>query len=220
MMIEIDARGLQCPQPVLLTRKALLESPGETILVLVDNQVARDNVLKLTQSLGENPEVEQGKEEFRIYIRPDAARRGSEGGPLPTLNSGAIIYGGSTAFQPASSLLPGVGSQTVILFKSPGLGEGSAELGRVLMNSFLYTLRESAEGIEAIILLNSAVSLTCEGSEVLEHLESLENRGVEIISCGTCLDYYDLKNSLKVGSISNMYNIWETLQKAAKVLIF
>ncbi len=219
-MIKIDARGLDCPQPVVLARRAFLESPGETFLVLVDNQVARDNVLKLTQSLGGSPEVEQSEGEFRIYVRPDAARSGSEGAPASTHNPSGIIYGGSTAFQSASNLLPGVGNQTVVFLKSAVLGEGSEALGRVLMKSFLYTLRESSEGIGTVICLNSAVYLTCEGSEVLEHLEFLENEGVEILSCGTCLDYYNLKNSLKVGSISNMYNILEVLQRAAKVLTF
>ena len=219
-MIKIDARGLECPQPVVLARKAFLESPGETFLVLVDNQVARDNVLKLTQSLGGSPEVEQGEGEFRIYVRPGEAGSDADGVPASTLNPSGIIYGGSTAFQSASSLLSNVGSQTAVLLKSAYLGEGSEELGRVLMKSLLYTLRESSEGISTVICLNSAVYLTCEGSEVIEHLEFLENEGVEILSCGTCLDYYNLKNSLKVGSISNMYSILEVLQRAAKVLTF
>jgi selenium metabolism protein YedF len=100
------------------------------------------------------------------------------------------------------------------------LGQGSGDLGRVLMNSFLYTLRESSEGITAIIFLNSGVYLTCEGSENLEHLEALEKEGVEILSCGTCLDFYNLKNRLKIGKISNMYSIVELLERAGKVLSF
>jgi selenium metabolism protein YedF len=205
---------------VVLARKAFLESPGETFLVLVDNQGAKDNVLKLTQSLGGSSEVEQSEGEFRIYVRPDAARSGSEGAAASTVNPSGIIYGGSAAFQSVSGLPSPVASQTAVLLKSAGLGEGSEALGRVLMKSLLYTLRESPEGIGTIICLNSAVYLTCEGSEVLEHLEFLENEGVEILSCGTCLDYYNLKNSLKVGSISNMYNILEVLQRAGKVLAF
>lgn len=219
-MREVDARGLDCPQPVILTRKAFLEAPGETLLVIVDNQVARDNVLKMTQSLGGSPEVEQSGDEFRIYVRPGEVIGGSEGAATTPVRSPGSIYGSSTSFHSSPAIMSTVGNGTVVLLKSAALGQGSEELGRVLMKSFLYTLRESPEGITTVICLNSGVYLTCEGSDSLEHFESLEKEGVEILSCGTCLDFFNLKNSLKVGKVSNMYSILELLQRASKVIAF
>jgi len=98
------------------------------------------------------------------------------------------------------------------------LGRGDDTLGNVLIKSFFYTLNENDVVGKTLIFLNSGVKLTCSGSEVLEHLMSLEKRGTEILSCGTCLDFYGLKEKLCVGKITNMYHILELLIKAPKVI--
>ena len=107
---------------------------------------------------------------------------------------------------------------TVIFVSSSELGRGSAELGEILIKSFMYTLVESDTPPQTMVFVNSGVKLTTENSPVLEHLITLNQRGVEILSCGTCLDYYKLKEKLCVGQVSNMYTIYEKLSKAAKVI--
>ena len=106
----------------------------------------------------------------------------------------------------------------IILITKDKLGTGSDELGALLMSSYLYTLTEVLPCPTCIIFLNGAVNLTVEGSESLEHIRTLETKGVEILSCGTCLDYFGLNDKLAVGSVSNMYTIVEKLNKIGNVI--
>jgi selenium metabolism protein YedF len=106
----------------------------------------------------------------------------------------------------------------VVFIESDSIGRGSEELGKVLMRSFLHTLAEAEFKPAKLIMVNSGVKLACEGSEVLEDLHQLSRQGAEILSCGTCLDYFGLKTKLQVGRISNMYEILSSLAQAGKVL--
>ena len=106
----------------------------------------------------------------------------------------------------------------VVFIESDSIGRGSEELGRILMRSFLHTLAEAEYKPAKIIMVNSGVKLTCEGSEVIEDMRHLSRQGAEILSCGTCLDYFGFKTKLQVGRISNMYEILSSLAQAAKVL--
>ena len=106
----------------------------------------------------------------------------------------------------------------VILITKNKLGEGSDELGALLMSSYLYTLTETLPYPTSIIFLNGGVKLTIEGSEALEHIRTLESNGVEVLSCGTCLDYFGLNDKLAVGSVSNMYTIVEKLNKSSNII--
>lgn len=107
---------------------------------------------------------------------------------------------------------------TVIFITSAELGRGSAELGAILMKNFMYALIENKELPCSMLFINSGVQLTCENSPVLEHLMNLREQGVEILSCGTCLDYFKLKEKLCVGQVTNIYTILERINKAAKVI--
>jgi selenium metabolism protein YedF len=106
----------------------------------------------------------------------------------------------------------------VVFIDFDTLGRGSEELGKILIRSFLHTLREAGLQPRKIIFITSGVKLACKGSDVLEDLRSLSSRGVEIFSCGTCLDYFGLKEKMQVGRISNMYEILNSLAQAGKVL--
>lgn len=99
------------------------------------------------------------------------------------------------------------------------MGKDNAELGKILMKSFIYTVSETSPYPKTLIFYNEGVRLTCEDSQVLDDIKKLEDLGVEIISCGTCLDYLNLKENLKVGSISNMYTIYEKLKDPASNII-
>lgn len=184
----VDARGLSCPQPVILTKKAMDE--GVQVITTIVNQVAaRENVSKLATSQGYGYEVEQRGDEFYINMtRSDGAE------------------------------LPGQAADDVaVLVKSSLFGDGEEGLGQVLMKSFLYTLNET-EGIQQVIFMNSGIYLTLNDSPVLEYLMALEEKGVEILSCGTCLDYYNKKEQLAVGKVTNMFTAVEILSKAAHTI--
>lgn len=110
-----------------------------------------------------------------------------------------------------------INDKTVLVLGSQFLGEGEAQLGSILMKSFLYTLTQQ-EKIDAVLLYNSAAFLSCEGSEVLEDLTVLQEKGAKILTCGTCLGYYELKEKLLVGEVTNMYSIAETMREATTLL--
>lgn len=193
-MQVVDARGLACPQPVVATKKAL-ESGAEELVTIVDNEAARDNVVKFVLSQGRQARVEEKDGNFHIYIS------GQERGEVPEL----------------TTRVSSINTQ-VVLVTSDTLGHGEPELGRVLMQSFLGTLAESEALPQSIIFINSGVRLVCEGSPVLDNLMRLEQGGVEISACGTCLDYYHLKEKLCVGQVTNMYAVINSLLTASKVI--
>lgn len=186
----VDVRGLACPQPVILTRQALESSPEEKLTVLADNETARDNIVKMAKSLSCEVEVNRRGSDFYIDItKPEDF---------------------STALEPRESLL--------LLVASDSLGRGSEELGKLLMKNFFYTLSEQGGLGKVIIFVNSGVSLACTGSPALDYLLELEQDGAEIFACGTCLDYYKIKDQLSVGQVTNMYTILDYLQKVPKVI--
>ena len=193
MTIQIDARGLACPGPVIRTKEAMEKSPGEDVVTLVDNAAAKENVSRLAKKLGYRVAVLEVGSDFQL----------------------TLVKEGSCAI--AEEVLAGP-ADTVYFVGSETLGQGSAELGQVLTKSFFYALTQTKPYPAAMVFLNSGVQLTAEGSEVVEHIQLLENAGVEILSCGTCLDYFGLKDKLLVGSISNMYTILEKLSAAGKVI--
>lgn len=189
----VDARGKACPQPVICTKKALEKlSENNCIITIVDNEIAKDNIVRLAKNLDYPVEVEQKETEYHIKITK--------------------VSDFETRVDPRN--------KQVVFLPCDKIGRGDDKLGEVLMKSFLYTLANGESVPAAVILMNSGVKLGVEGSEVLEHLIHLEKRGTEIIFCGTCLDYYDLKDKLCLGTISNMYTILEYLSSAEKVLSF
>jgi len=198
---KIDCRGLACPQPVLETRKAL-EAPGaEEILVVVDNPGSRENVRRFAESQGHQVSITEEKGIFGLRIRRGKGKEKSES------------VGMTTEGIPCS-----VSSELVVFIDTDSLGRGSEELGRILMSSFLQTLGQSEVHPEKVILINGGVKLACEGSEVLEDLQELSAKGTEVLSCGTCLDFFGIKKKLSAGKVSNMYEILNSLSKAGKVI--
>lgn len=198
MAREIDCRGMLCPRPVILTKKALDEmEEDEQILTIVDNEVARENMSKLFTNLGYNFEVEERDGLF--YIR-------------------GVKGSSDIETDDASSDIQYSSGNTVVLFDKDMLGHGNDELGKVLVKGFIYTLTEFENKPKSLIFINGGIKLTTEGSEVLDDLKILKEAGVEIISCGTCLDYYGVADKLEIGEISNMYDIAERLLNASNTI--
>ncbi len=190
MLKTIDARGLACPMPVVETKKALAEFGEGTLEVLVDNEVSRDNVIKFASSSGYLVDSQKKLSGYAVNINKQVE--------MP-LNGMDRIF----AQQSDTPL--------AFLIKDQYFGVGDEELGRILMRSFLFTLLESDEPIKTIIFMNAGVYLALNDSEVLDTLRGIEEKGTEILSCGTCLDFYQVKDQLAVGIITNMYTAVEQL---------
>lgn len=214
MMITVNAMGDICPIPVVKTKKALgeMNGPGE-IEVLVDNETAVKNVTKMARSSGAEAESEQlGDKQYRVLITvgEDAAEK------LKSAKSPAVQPQGQTQQEAAAGCRTCVG--TVVAVGSDRMGEGSEELGHILIKSFIFALTQLDDLPDKILFYNGGAKLTVEGSESLEDLRTLEEQGVEIMTCGTCLDYYGIKDKLAIGGVTNMYSIVETLQSAMSVI--
>ncbi|KAF0218707.1 MAG: SirA family [Geobacteraceae bacterium] len=191
-MKTIDCRNMACPMPVVTVKRALEESAGETIKVLLDDGPPRENVGRFATGRG------LAVEESRV-----------EGGYALTLSGQT---GKTTAARSEKQ------GDTVVLIASDRLGDGPEELGRLLMKNFILTLLDVAETPDRLLFVNTGVLLTTEGSEVLEALEQLGNRGAEVFSCGLCLDFFNRKEKLRVGGVTNMFTIAESLLKAGSVV--
>ncbi|OPJ55441.1 sulfurtransferase-like selenium metabolism protein YedF [Alkalithermobacter paradoxus] len=190
--IQVDARGLDCPKPVINAKKELENINEGIVVVIVDNEIAKENVLKLSKSMNCEAQYYKDNEEFYIEIKKG--------------NVSIEICENKT-------------DDKIIMISSEFMGKGSDELGKVLMKGFIYTITESKPYPKAILFINSGVKLTTENEDTIENLKKLQNSGVSILSCGTCLDYYNLKDKLQVGNISNMYDIVENINKSSNSII-
>ncbi|HZV83332.1 MAG TPA: sulfurtransferase-like selenium metabolism protein YedF, partial [Geobacteraceae bacterium] len=178
-MHEIDCRNLPCPGPVIKAKKALEGSSGEQVRIILDAGAARENVARFATSRGYRVEEEQLADGFALTI--------------VTGNVQSPVFSTNPSFGGA-----------VILVASDRLGSGPDDLGKLLMKNFLISLLEVIEPPEKIFFLNSGVLLTVSGAETIESLEKLAAVGVEIMSCGICLDFFSVRNKLAVGSVTDM----------------
>lgn len=192
---RVDARGLPCPQPVILTRKAMKESAA--VITIVDNETAQRNVTRMAEKSGAPVAAEERADGIYLHITaPDA----------------------SETETPSETTATPAGKPLVLVIPSEFMGRGEAELGHILIRGFFHTLGEVESLPDTIIFLNSGVKLVVEGSPVIDDLIDLGQRGVEMMACGTCLGYHEMKDQVSVGMVSNMYTIAETILGAGKVV--
>ena len=201
MKQTVDARGLSCPQPVVLTLKALAEAAEVT--TIVDNRAAVENVSRLARSKGCAVRVEEREDGTYVTL----AREGAPAAE-PAVTEHVVVC--STAGAAAGPL--------VLFVPGDGFGRGPAELGERLLGAFFHTLRELEPKPKTIVFMNSGVRLAVEDSRALEDLRALAAEGIEILVCGTCLGYFELTERLGVGQVSNMYDIAKTLLEAGKIV--
>lgn len=206
--MKLDERGKQCPKPVIDTKKALEAcNPGETVEVLVDNEIAVQNLSKMAASKGLSAVSEKiSNNEFSVKI--------PVGQGVTPASGGADASGEEPVACQPDSRKKGM----AVVLSSNLMGHGDPELGKALMKGFVYALTQQDALPETILLYNSGAYLSCEGSDNLEDLKSLESQGVEILTCGTCLNFYGLSEKLQVGSVTNMYEIVERMT-AARLLV-
>jgi len=187
----VDARKMECPKPVTLTSEALKNSPT-SITVIVDNEVARQNVTRLADSSGYA--VSSNNKNDGIYLALTPKKEASTS--CEAVQPGAVIF---------------IGSDII------GRGD-NAELGVLLMHSFLNTIGGLASGPESIVFMNNGVKLVVEDSSVLGELKQLEEKGVELLACGTCLSRLGISDKVAVGQVSNMYTLASILLGANRVV--
>lgn len=205
-IIKIDAMGDVCPMPVVKAKKAWEKAAaGEILEVHVDNEIAVENLRRMTQNLGGGFAMEkQDEKHFAVRIEPGAA------GKLPD------NFEADAPSRPPSESADREG--VLVVIRSATMGTGNDELGKILMKGYLYALSQMEDLPKKILFYNGGVTLTTEGSDSLEDLKAMEARGVQICSCGTCLDYYHLKDRLRVGEVTNMYDIAEAMAGSAKII--
>ena len=200
----VDARGLTCPQPVLETKRALEEGGHKDFLVLVDNHGSRENVARFAQNQGCHVDiVERPHEQFELRIVCSGPLKQAEqleeisrcAVPAPSLGKGIVVYVGSNS-----------------------MGRGDPELGEKLMRGFLRTWIDVQPRQWRMIFINSGVKLTTIDDEAVEAISMLEEKGVEVLSCGTCLQHYGLDDGPQVGRVTSMYEVIESLNAAEKVV--
>jgi selenium metabolism protein YedF len=200
--LTVDARGKACPQPVVLAGKAM--DGADAVTVIVDERAAVENVTRLARSRGFALDRSDRPDGTWLVLR----RQGSPPAPADQATAGAAAL---PAPQPAASA-------PVVLCTSDALGHGPAELGERLLAVFLNTLLEVAPRPRAVVFMNTGVRLTVNGSRALDDLRALAGRGVEVLSCGTCLNYFGLAAELAVGRVSNMFEIATLLLEAGRVV--
>lgn len=192
----VDARGLACPGPVIEAKKILDGMKNGQLEVLVDNQIAVQNLIKLAQYYHVPVQDEKlAEKEFKVVFQ--------------------ISEKEEISAKPSD--LPKTKDQVVVL-SSDRMGEGDPELGKALMKGFIYALTELDQYPQSIILYNGGARLSTAGSDSLEDLRHLSSNEVEIMTCGACLKHYGLEDELEVGTVTNMYAIAELLSKADRII--
>ena len=205
MLKVVNAMGDACPIPVVKTKNAIKELIGAGMVeTLVDNEIAVQNLTKMAQQKNYGVRSEKlGENQYRVImtIGESANEAGAE-----------AVEEETTAEE--TCMPDGRKGNKVVVISSSYMGTGDDELGAVLMKGFIYALSQQDELPKIILFYNSGAKLACEMSPTLEDLMSLEANGVEILTCGTCLNHYGLTEKLKVGGVTNMYVITEKMMQA------
>lgn len=204
-MIKVDAMGDTCPIPVVKTKNAIKELNGSgEVMTLVDNEIAVQNLTKMANQKGygvKSQKLGEGQYEVIMTISEDGTSTATEQ-PESTIEEQTVCYPDARK------------KNTVVVLSSSTMGNGDDELGAILMKGFIYALSQQDELPITIFMYNGGAKISCEESPSLEDLKSLEAQGVEILTCGTCLNHYGLTDKLKVGEVTNMYVIAEKMTQA------
>ena len=200
-MIHVNALGDVCPLPVIKTMNALKALNGAgTVEVLVDNETAVQNLTRLAENKGCTIRTEKlAEKEYRV-----------------TIDAGEAVE--QTGDEAKLCTVPAAQKTTVVVISADHMGVGNDDLGKILLKGFLFALTQQETLPSAILFYNGGASVTCEGSASLDDLRALSKLGVEILTCGTCLNYYGLTDKLQVGEVTNMYVIAEKQMQADLVI--
>lgn len=201
--ITVNAVGEQCPIPVVKATRALraMTEPG-VLEILVDNEIAVQNLTRMASG---------------HHLESRAEKR-ADGAYAVTVEVKTPV-GETAAEEPEMAVcMPDARGDLLVAIDTEAMGRGSEELGRTLMKGFVFAVSQLPQLPKTILLYNGGAKLSVEGSDSLEDLKKMEAQGVEILTCGTCLNFYGLTEKLAVGSVTNMYAIVEKLAGAGKVI--
>lgn len=202
MKKTVNAMGEACPIPVVKTKKVIeeIKEQGGIVETFVDNEIAVQNLTKLGKSSGYPVASEKLEaKKFRVEIQVQA--------------------GGKEQSQEETVCIPDIRKKnTVVVISSSCMGEGDPELGTALMKSYIYALSQQDQLPSTILFYNGGVKLVCEDAPTLDDLKSMEAQGVEILACGTCLNFYGLSEKLQAGTVTNMYVIAEKMSQASLII--
>lgn len=193
-MKKINALGDKCPIPVIKAKNALKDMEiNEELIIEVDNFIATENLSKLSEEYGYEKHINKiNDEHYEVKVIKKEAE--------------------------VNTSIKDDDKNLVIAVSSDKMGEGNDELGEVLLKGFIYAVTELDTLPKTILFYNGGAKVTSEGSKSIDDLKKLSENGVEILTCGTCMDYYNIKDKLQVGGVTNMYTILEKLSKASKVI--
>ncbi|MGL5123202.1 MAG: sulfurtransferase-like selenium metabolism protein YedF [Fusobacteriaceae bacterium] len=190
---KIDATGKVCPLPVIMTKNALKDITEGFLEVTVDNFTASQNIEKLCKEIKVISTLEKKDDLYIIQIEKKILLNEIEEKKEDRNN-------------------------VVVVIDSTEMGKGKEELGKILMKGFIYTLTELETLPTSVILYNSGVLLGVQGSDSEEDLKKLEELGVSILLCGACTNFYNVTEKIKIGTITNMYNILNIQIKGDKII--
>ena len=198
----IDCKGMACPLPVVNAKKAAEAlSAGDVLTVLVDNEIAVQNLTRFGEHKGFTVSAgKKGEKEYAVTMQ---------------------IAGSAAAEAKEEEVACAVDARRkgmLVVLSANTMGTGDPKLGTSLMKAFVFALTKQDQLPDTILCYNTGASLTCEGADTLEDLKLLESEGVTILTCGTCLDFYGLKEKLAVGGVTNMYDIVERMENAARII--
>jgi selenium metabolism protein YedF len=198
----LDCRGLNCPAPVLHVKQALENETPAVITVLVDNEAARQNVIRYLKYNNYQVLSELQGDDFRIV-----GTSGELPGNLDVAHS-----------EPTLSVRDRGGRKILVLITSVHIGHGDDGLGDMLMFNFIKTLKEMGPDLWRVVFVNSGVNFTAEGSEAVPILKELAAAGVQIYACGACLAYFHILDKMLVGEVTNMLDIVTGMNQADSVI--
>lgn len=210
----VDALGKSCPIPLVMAKEAIRGMDGGCLTVAVDNEIAVQNLTKMANHKGYGVSFGQtGERRYEVTMILGGNPADSKEDKIQPAGGGPVEQAGAecpTCDSPEQTWVAAIGSSQ--------MGEGDEALGKILMKGFLYALARLDKLPDAVLFYNSGAYLTCEGSDSLEDIKSMEEAGTAVRTCGTCLNHYCLEEKLAAGTVTNMYDIVETLALAGKVV--
>ena len=197
----IDCKGMACPLPVVNAKKAAeTMNPGDVLTVLVDNEIAVQNLSRFAEHKGFGVSAQKkGEKEYAVVM---------------TVSGEAV----ESKEEEVACVMDSRRKGMLVVLSGNVMGTGDSKLGTSLMKAFIFALTKQDQLPDTILCYNTGAYLTCEGADTLEDLKLLESEGVTILTCGTCLDFYGLKEKLAVGGVTNMYDIVERMENAAQII--
>jgi len=198
----IDCTGLACPLPVVNAKKASEElHAGDVLTVLVDNEIAVQNLTRFAEHKGFGVSAEKKADQEYAVIMTVSGTATEE-----------------ATEEEVACVMDSRRKGMLVVLSGNQMGTGDPKLGTSLMKAFVFALTKQDQLPDTILCYNTGAYLSCEGADTLEDLKLLESEGVAILTCGTCLDFYGLKEKLAVGTVTNMYDIVERMENAAQII--